>query len=119
MGSASHVRIGASDGSLILTSIWKGRHERQLRGALPGDGHGDLRPETRRISTECAERLVHWPVGRDDYVHEKVPAVGRRRNILNEQIVQAIVGMPICQREIQRALYLSAELPRLSFNLPP
>ena len=48
---------------------------------------------------------------------EKVPAVGRRGNVLNEQIVQA-VGMPICQREIQRALNLSAELPRLSFNLP-
>jgi hypothetical protein len=50
-------------------------------------------------------------------VDEKVPAVGRRRNVFNEQIVQAVVGMPICQREIQRALYLSAELPRLSFNL--
>jgi len=25
--------------------------------------------------------------------------------------------MPICQREIQRALYLPAELPRLSFDL--
>jgi hypothetical protein len=49
---------------------------------------------------------------------EQVPAVGRRRNVLNEQIVQAIVGMPICQREIQRTLYLSAELPRLSFGLP-
>jgi hypothetical protein len=51
-------------------------------------------------------------------VHEKVPAVGRRRHVLNEQIAQAIVGTPICQCEIQRALYLPAELPRLSFNLP-
>jgi hypothetical protein len=66
---------------------------------------------------KCAERLVHWPVSRDDHVHKKVPAVGRRRNVLNEQIVQAIVGMPISQREIQRALNLSAELPRLSFSL--
>jgi hypothetical protein len=86
--------MGASDGSLILTSIRKGRYERQLRRTLPGDGHGDLRTEARRIPTECAERLVHRLVGRDDYVHEKVPAVGRRRNVVNEQIVQAIVGMP-------------------------
>ena len=117
MGSASQVRIGASDGSFILSTIRKGRHERQLRRALPGNGHGDLRTEARRTSTECAERLAHRPIGRDDHVDEKVPAVGRRRNVLNEQIVQS-VGMPICQREIQRALYLSAELPRLSFNLP-
>ena len=110
--------MGASDGSLILTSIRKGRHERQLRRALSGDGHGDLRTEARRISTEYAERLVHRPIGRDDHVDEKVPAVGRRRNVFNEEIVQAVVGMPICQREIQCALYLSAELPRLSFNLP-
>ena len=39
-------------------------------------------------------------------MHEKVPAVGRRRNVLDEQIVQAIVGMPICQREVQGALHL-------------
>jgi hypothetical protein len=46
-----------------------------------------------------------------------VSAVGRRRDVFNEEIVQAVVAMPIGQREIQRALYLSAELPCLSFNL--
>jgi hypothetical protein len=51
-------------------------------------------------------------------VHKKVAAVGRRRNVLDKQIVQAIVAMPICQCQIQRALYLPAKLPRLSFNLP-
>ena len=51
-------------------------------------------------------------------MNEKVSGVGRRRSVLDEQIVQAVVGMAICQREIQPALYLSAELPRLSFNLP-
>ena len=68
--------------------------------------------------TECAERLVHRPVCRNDYLHEKVSAVGCRRDVFNEQIVQAVVGMSICQREIQRALYLSAELPRLPLGLP-
>jgi hypothetical protein len=118
MGSASQVRIGASDGSLILTSIRKGGHERQLWCTLPGDGHRDLRTQARRISAECAERLVHWSIGWDDHVHEKVPAVGRRGHLFDEQIVHAIVGMSICEREIQRALHLPAELPRLPFNLP-
>jgi len=44
-------------------------------------------------------------------VHEEVPTVRRRRYAFDVQIVQAIIGMSICQREIQRALNLSAELP--------
>jgi hypothetical protein len=51
-------------------------------------------------------------------VHQKVPAVRRGRNVLDKEIVQAVVGVSICQREIQRALNLSADLPRLSFGLP-
>jgi hypothetical protein len=46
-----------------------------------------------------------------------MPAVGRRRHVLDEQIAQA-VSVPIHEREIQRPLYLSAQLSRLSFNLP-
>jgi hypothetical protein len=118
MGSASQVRIGASDGSLILTSIRKRWHERQLRRTLPGNGHSDLRTEARRVFPKCAECLRHKAVGWDDYVHQEVPAVRRRRHVLNEQIVQAIVAMPICQCQIERTLYLPAKLPRLSFNLP-
>jgi hypothetical protein len=76
------------------------------------------RTKTWRISTECAEHLGHRPVGRDDHVHQEVPGVGRRRNVLDEQIVQAIVGVPICQREVQCALHLTAELPCFSFSLP-
>src|SRR5687767_7895370 len=117
MGSASQVWIGASDGSLILTSMRKGRYERELRRALPRGGHSHFRTEAWRILTEGAERLRHGPVDRDDHVHQKVPAVRRRGHVLNVQIFQAIVGVPIRQREIQRALNLSAELPRLSFSL--
>ena len=47
-----------------------------------------------------------------------MPAVRRRRDILDEQIVQAIVGMPICEREVQCPLHLPAELPCLSLSLP-
>jgi hypothetical protein len=116
MGSVSQVWIGARDDSLILASIPKGGHERQFRRTFPRNSHSHFRTETRRLSTESAERLIHQSVGWDDHVYEKVPAVGRRRNVFDEQFVQA-VGVPICQREIQRALHLPAELPRLSFSL--
>jgi len=110
--------MSASDGSLILTSTRKGWYERQFRRTLPRDGHGDFRTEAWRISTECAERLRHRAVDRDDHVHEKVPAVWRRRNVLDEQIVHAIVGTAICKREVKCPLHLSAELTCLSFSLP-
>jgi hypothetical protein len=118
MGVASQAWIGASDGSLILACLREGRYEREFRRALPRDGHGDLRTEARPISAECAERLRHRPVDRDDHVHQQVPAVGRRRHLLDEQIVDAIVGMAIREREVECPLHLSAELTRLSLSLP-
>src|SRR3989442_9481048 len=97
IGAASQVRIGATDGSLILTSIRKGWYERQFRRTLPRDGHGDFRTKAWRISTECAERLRHRSVDRDDHVHQQVPAVGGWRHFLDEQIVNAIVDTAICE----------------------
>ncbi len=46
-------------------------------------------------------------------MHQQVPAMRRRRDILNEQIVQAIIGAAIGQRQIQCTLDLSAQLLRL------
>ena len=37
---------------------------------------------------ECTERLRHGPVDRDDHVHQQVPAIRCRRDVLDEQIVQ-------------------------------
>ena len=68
--------------------------------------------------TQCDQGISYWTIRRDDHMHQKVPAIRRRRNVFDEQLVQAIVGVAIGQREIQRALYLSAELPRFSFGLP-
>lgn len=70
------------------------------------------------MSTERSERLGHCAVRWYENVHQQVPAVRCRRNVLDEQIVQAVVGVSIREREIQRALYLSAELPRLPLRLP-
>src|SRR5713226_5149779 len=75
IGAVSQVWMGASDGSLILTSIRKRWYERQLRRTLTRDRHGDFRTEAWRISTEGAERLRHRPVGQDDNMHQQMPAV--------------------------------------------
>jgi hypothetical protein len=110
--------MGASDGSLILTSIRESWYERQLRRTLARNGHGDFRTEAWRISTERAERLRYRTVDRDDHVHQQVPAVRRRRHVLDEQIVHAIVSIAICERQVECPLYLSTELACLSFSLP-
>ena len=67
---------------------------------------------------ETAERVRHQAAGRYHYVNEKVPAIWSGSDLLNEQIIQAIIGMPICEREIQRPLYLPAELQCLPLSLP-
>jgi len=92
--------MGASDRSLIIASIREGRYKRQLRRTLASDGHGDLRTEAWRISTERAERLRYRAVAWNDHVYQQVPAVRCRRHVLDEQIVHAIVGIAICEREI-------------------
>jgi len=68
--------------------------------------------------TKRPECFGHLVLRRYDDVHQQVSAVRRRRNVFHEEIVQAVIGMSICQREIQSALDLSAELPRLAFGLP-
>lgn len=110
--------MGASDGSLIITSIRKGRYKRQLRRTLASDGHGDLRTEAWRISTERAKSVRYRPVDRDNNMDQQVPAVRRRRHVLDEQVVQAIVGNAICERQVECPLHLSTELTCLSLSLP-
>jgi hypothetical protein len=107
IGEVSQVWMGASDGSLTLTSIRKSWYERQFRRTLARDGHGDFRTEARRVSTKRAEYLRYRTVDRDD-----------RRHLLDEQIGHAIVGAAICERQVECPLHLPAELTCLSFSLP-
>jgi hypothetical protein len=51
-------------------------------------------------------------------MHQQVPAVRRRRHLVDEQLVQAIILVPISQGEVERPLHLPAELLRLAFALP-
>jgi len=45
-------------------------------------------------------------------------AVRRRCDLVYEELVQPFVRVVVCEREIQRTLHLSAELPSLPFGLP-
>ena len=67
---------------------------------------------------KCPQRFGDRAISRYDDVHQQVPAVRGRRDLLDEEVAEAVIGVSIGQREIQSALYLSAELPRLALGLP-
>ena len=50
-------------------------------------------------------------------MHEEVPAVRGRNNLLDEKIIHAIANIPVREREIQRPLHLPTELLCFSFGL--
>jgi hypothetical protein len=51
-------------------------------------------------------------------MHEKVPAVRGRNNLLDEKIVYTIANIPVREREVQRPLHLPTELLCFPFGLP-
>src|SRR5262245_51895727 len=84
IGPSSHVRMDASDGSLIATSVRNSEHKRELWRSLPGDSRCDLRAEARGVLTKRSERLGHRKLFRYDDVHQQVSAVRCRRNVFHE-----------------------------------
>lgn len=50
-------------------------------------------------------------------MHEEVPAVRGRNNLLDEKIIYTIANIPVREREIQRPLYLPTELLCFPFGL--
>ena len=50
-------------------------------------------------------------------MHQQVPAIRGRKNLLDEKIVEAIANVAIREREVQRPLHLPAELLCLPFGL--
>ncbi len=65
---------------------------------------------TDRIS----DRASCW----NEHVDQKATAVWRRRDFLDEQTVDAIIGIVIFECEVQGSLDLPAELLGLSLFLP-
>jgi len=56
--------------------------------------------------------------GRDDHLHQEASAIRCRKDLLDEQTVHAVVGIAICEREVQGSLHLPAELSYLTLCLP-
>ena len=50
-------------------------------------------------------------------MHQKVPAIRGRKNLLDEKIVDTIANVAIREREVQRPLHLPTELLCLPFGL--
>jgi hypothetical protein len=50
-------------------------------------------------------------------MHEEVPAVRGRNNLLDEKIVYAITNIPVREREVQRPLHLPTKLVSFPFGL--
>jgi hypothetical protein len=50
-------------------------------------------------------------------VHEEVPAIRGRKNLLDEKIIDAIASVAVCEGEVQCTLHLPAELLSFPFGL--
>src|SRR5258708_8551938 len=117
IGAASQARMGGIDVSLIATPILISRNKTQLRCPLPTYCRGHLRAESRSLAPECSHCIDDRKARRDNHVHQKVPAIWGRKNLLDEKIVDAIANVAIREREVQRPLHLPTELLCLPFGL--
>jgi hypothetical protein len=50
-------------------------------------------------------------------LHQEVPAIRGRKNLLDEKIVDALSNVAIRERKVQRTLHLPTELLCLPFGL--
>jgi len=66
---------------------------------------------------ERSDHLANRTAGRDNYVHEQTPTVGRGRNFFDIQTRKTLVRTRFCERKIQRFLHLPAELLCLPFGV--
>lgn len=105
------------DVSLIAAPIPISRNETQLRCALPADGRSDLRTESWSLASECGYRIDGRQARRDRYIHHEVAAIRGRKNLVDEEILNAIANGTVGECQVQRALHLPAELLSLPLSL--
>jgi hypothetical protein len=108
--------MGASDTS-VITSLLVSGGKTQFRRPLPGDCGGYFSTQTRGLAPQSQDGIRYRKTSRDKHVHQKVPAIRRRKNILDEQAVNAIANIPLSHRKVERSLNLPAKLPCLSLCL--
>jgi hypothetical protein len=82
--------MGAIDVSLIATPILISRHKTELWRPLPADCKGHLRTESRSLAPECSHRIDDRQARRDNHVHQEVPTIRGRKNLLDEKTIGAI-----------------------------
>lgn len=92
--------MGAIDASLTTAPILVSRYKTQLRRSLPSDCRGYFRTEPRSFATERNHRISNRHAGWDEHVHQEAPAIRGRKNVLDEQIVDAIANVAICECEV-------------------
>jgi hypothetical protein len=103
--------------SLIATPILISRNKTQLWCPLPTYRRSDLRAKSRSLAPECSHGIDDRQARRDNHVHQEVPAIRGRKNLLDEKIVDAIANVAIREREVQRTLHLPTELLCLPLGL--
>ena len=69
------------------------------------------------MASECSHRIDDRQTRRNNHVHQEVPAIRSRKNLLDEKIADTIANVAIREREVQCALHLPAELLRFPFGL--
>jgi hypothetical protein len=90
--------MGGIDLSLIATPILISRNKTQLRRPLPTYCRGHLRAESRSLASKCSHRIDDRQTDRNNHVHQEVPAIRGRKNLLDEKIVDAIGNVAIRER---------------------
>jgi len=105
------------DVSLIATPIQISRNKKQFRRPLPAYCRGNLGAQSRSFASEYGHRIGDRQARRDNHVHQEVPAIRGRKNLLDEEIIDAAANVAVSKREVQRTLHLPAELPSLPLRL--
>ena len=103
--------------SLIAAYLRRNWHKHQFWRSLSGDCHRNLRTQQRLTATKCVYRVCDGMAGLHNDVDHQMPAIRRRRHIIDKQF--AFAGQPGCvrERQIQRPLHLPAELLVLPLRL--
>jgi len=85
---------------------------------LAADRAGHVSPQPRRLAMETGQNRRQWSTGRRHHMDQQMSAARRSGHLLDEYLVEDGVRPALGEREVQRSLYLPAQLPRLVLSMP-
>jgi len=91
--------MGAIEVSLMVGLVQAGRYKIQFRSALPGNRRSYFGAKTRGFTGQRDQYVSDRQSARDDHMYEQTPAIGRRRNFLDKETVDA-TDIELCQGEV-------------------